>query len=462
MRTDRGGWISNLGIFAKIADAIGTSLIGYIVFLLYVPEKDFVGDYFLLLSINFLLVLLIFPKFGIYHSWRGRSRAERLLKILNAWSICVGIILLYMFLIKGSAVVSRAWYFSWIVTSFFYLNAYRVLVDIFLHYVRKKRLNLKRIVIYGAGAVGKSLIRKLDEQPELGFCVVAFIDDNESLIGKSVNGIFVQGVGSLEAAMSEADELWFALPLRAHDRIQNALYRLRHSTGIIRYVPDIYSFRLLNQRAVEIAGVPVIEINGQAMSLVDRFVKRLFDIVFSLAAILCLSPVLALVALLIRLDSKGPVIYRQKRHGAGGKPIEVFKFRSMYAEHGDVFQQARAGDRRITKIGAILRKTSLDELPQFFNVLGGSMSVVGPRPHAVVMNLEYQDKIDMYMQRHKVKPGITGWAQVNGFRGETDTIEKMEKRVECDLYYIENWSFLFDLKIVILTVFKGIVHENAY
>lgn len=462
MRADRGGWISNLGVFAKIADALGTSLIGYIVFLIYVPEKNFVGDYFLLLSINFLLVLLVFPKFSIYFSWRGRSRFERFLKILNAWLVCAGVVLLYMFLIKNSAVISRAWYFSWVTSSLLYLNVYRVFVDLFLKYVRRKRLNLKGIVIYGAGAVGKSIVKKIEEHPELGFCVVAFIDDNPELVGKTVSGIDVKDVSSLESLMSGADELWFALPLRAQEKIQNALYALRHHMGVIRYVPDIYSFRLLNQRAVEIAGVPVIELNGQAMSLANLFIKRIFDILFSLAVVTVLSPVFLIIAICIRLDSKGPILYRQKRHGAGGKPIEVFKFRSMYVEHGDVFKQAQVGDKRITKVGAFIRKTSLDEFPQFFNVLGGSMSVVGPRPHAVVMNLEYQDKIEMYMQRHKVKPGITGWAQVNGFRGETDTIEKMEKRVACDLYYIENWSFIFDLKIVFLTVFKGIVHENAY
>jgi putative colanic acid biosynthesis UDP-glucose lipid carrier transferase len=197
---------------------------------------------------------------------------------------------------------------------------------------------------------------------------------------------------------------------------------------------------------------------------INRVIKALEDRILGLVILVLVSPFILAIAIAIKLTSKGPVFFKQMRHGWDGKPIKVYKFRTMVqhmAENGQVVQASRQ-DTRVTKIGAFLRQTSLDELPQFWNVLQGRMSIVGPRPHALQHNEQYKDQIDLYMLRHKVKPGITGWAQIHGWRGETDTLDKMKKRVEYDLYYIENWSLWLDIKIIFLTLFNGFIHKNAY
>ena len=260
------------------------------------------------------------------------------------------------------------------------------------------------------------------------------------------------------------DEVWIALPLKSEKRVNQVLDRLKNSTITIRYIPDIFGFRLLNHSVSEVAGIPVINISSTPMVGIHRFIKAIEDRFIALVIILLISPLLLLISLFIKFTSTGPILFKQMRHGWDGKQIKIYKFRTMlvHSEDNGAVTQAKINDVRITKLGAFLRKTSLDELPQFFNVLQGRMSIVGPRPHAVEHNDYYKEHIDSYMKRHKVKPGITGWAQINGFRGETDTLDKMKKRVEYDLFYIENWSVWFDLKIIIKTIFHGFVDKNAY
>jgi putative colanic acid biosynthesis UDP-glucose lipid carrier transferase len=214
---------------------------------------------------------------------------------------------------------------------------------------------------------------------------------------------------------------------------------------------------------VDMNGIPTISIYEDPFDSASGWVKRLEDVVVSSLILIMISPVMVAIAAAIKLTSPGPVFFKQRRYGARGDEIMVWKFRTMTVlEDGDVIRQASKNDTRVTKVGAFLRRTSLDELPQFINVLQGTMSIVGPRPHATAHNEYYRNLIPGYMLRHKVKPGITGWAQINGYRGETDTLEKMEKRVEYDLRYIKNWSFWFDIKIILATVFKGFVDKNAY
>jgi putative colanic acid biosynthesis UDP-glucose lipid carrier transferase len=246
--------------------------------------------------------------------------------------------------------------------------------------------------------------------------------------------------------------------------VRSILNELRHETIDIRYVPDLFGMRMINQSITDIAGLPVISFSATPMVGGNRLVKALEDRVLSLIILLLISPLLALIAIGVKVSSPGPVLFKQARHGWDGKIIKVYKFRSMkvHQEESGKITQASKNDSRITPFGAFLRRTSLDELPQFFNVLQGKMSIVGPRPHAVEHNEQYKEQIDQYMLRHKVKPGITGWAQINGLRGETDTLEKMEKRIEYDLFYIENWSLWFDLKIILLTIFKGFSGKNAF
>ena len=235
------------------------------------------------------------------------------------------------------------------------------------------------------------------------------------------------------------------------------------TTVNIRLVPDIFGFSLLNHSITEIAGLPVIELTSSPMNTGNSIIKSIEDKVLASLILILISPIMLLVAIGVKMSSSGPVFFRQRRYGLSGESIWVWKFRSMtVCEDDAAFKQATANDKRVTKFGAFIRRTSLDELPQFINVLQGQMSIVGPRPHPVKLNEEFRQLIPKYMLRHIVKPGITGWAQINGYRGETETLEKMEQRIVYDLYYIDNWSLWLDLKIIFLTVFKGFIDKNAY
>ena len=257
-------------------------------------------------------------------------------------------------------------------------------------------------------------------------------------------------------------EVWLCLPLNQGEAIKRVMYALRHHTVDVRYVPDLGDLPLLNHRISHIGGLYTLDISRSPMEGPARLVKRLEDLVLGLLITLLMLPVCAVIAIGIKMTSKGPIIFKQYRMGINGRRFKVYKFRSMevHEEGSDQVTQAHFGDPRITRLGRSCGGPVFDELPQFYNVLQGRMSIVGPRPHALSHNEFYKDVVESYMQRHKVKPGITGWAQVNGLRGETDTVEKMEKRVQYDLWYIDNWSLGLDLKIIALTVWKGFINEQ--
>ncbi|PVU56558.1 undecaprenyl-phosphate glucose phosphotransferase, partial [Klebsiella pneumoniae] len=257
--------------------------------------------------------------------------------------------------------------------------------------------------------------------------------------------------------------IYIAMSMSENNEMKELIKSLTDTTCSVLLIPDIFTFNILQSRVEEVNGVPVVPLFDTPLSGINMVFKRVEDIIISALILILISPVLAVIALAVKTTSAGPILFRQTRYGMDGKPIKVWKFRSMTVmENDDTIRQATKNDVRITKVGNILRKTSLDELPQFFNVLLGGMSIVGPRPHAVAHNEQYRNLIEGYMLRHKVKPGITGWAQINGWRGETDTLDKMEKRVEFDLEYIRNWSIYFDLKIIFLTIFKGFINKAAY
>ncbi|MES2963608.1 MAG: undecaprenyl-phosphate glucose phosphotransferase, partial [Bdellovibrionota bacterium] len=385
-----------------------------------------------------------------------------------SWGSVLVILVVVAALMKITAVYSRLWFSLWATSGFIGLFTYRRVLIIFLRELRRRGWNRKSIVIFGAGDLGKMVSDRVREDESTGFDIAAFFDDNETLQGSVYNETKILGrQNSLTDFVrdNKIQEVWLALPLRAEQRVKEVMYELRHSTTMIRFVPDIFSFRLLLGHAVtEVAGIPIVDINYSPMSGLNRLMKGIEDRILAAIILLLVSPVLLLVSIAIRIDSRGPILFKQRRHGWDGEIIKVYKFRSMVVHEEDNGQvtQATKGDSRVTRVGAFLRRTSLDELPQFFNVLQGRMSIVGPRPHAVAHNEFYKDQVEHYFQRLKVKPGITGWAQVNGWRGETDTIEKMQKRVEYDLYYIQNWSLWFDLKIIALTIFRGFVHHRAY
>jgi len=259
------------------------------------------------------------------------------------------------------------------------------------------------------------------------------------------------------------DLIYITLPMASQPRIYRLLEELRDTTASIYFTPDIFLFDLIQARMDAIGGIPVLAVCETPFYGLNGLIKRASDIVLASAILVLILPVMLAIAIGIKSTSQGPVLFRQRRYGLDGKEIVIYKFRTMTVlEDGNVIQQATRDDQRVTRLGAFLRRYSLDELPQFINVVQGRMSVVGPRPHAVAHNEMYRKLIRGYMIRHKVKPGITGWAQVNGLRGETDTLEKMRARIEHDLSYLRNWSLQLDLQIVLKTVFVVLKKQNAY
>jgi putative colanic acid biosynthesis UDP-glucose lipid carrier transferase len=451
---------------SQFLDVSGLSLISISIHRWYLGSFNLSNDYVYSIVLTSILVFLVFQNFGIYSSWRGRSKLRRIQSITGAWVFCLVILVLVTALLKNTAHYSRVWFVSWSLGTLIYLNAYRFILDLVLNYTRKKGWNHKNIVIFGAGELGTTVGERISNADWIGFEIKAFFDDDKSKVGKKLLGRNILDPVELEEFIKENDvkELWLALPFRDESRVKKLLFDLRHMSISIKLIPDIFGFRLLNQKISEVAGIPVVQINGTPIQGLNRIIKEIEDRVIAFIISIFILPVLLVIAIAIKLESKGPILFKQIRNGWDGKTIKVYKFRSMKVEDSGLEKivQATKGDSRVTKVGAFIRRTSLDELPQFLNVLQGRMSIVGPRPHPVSQNEEYKDQVDYYMQRHRVKPGITGWAQINGFRGETDTLEKMSKRVEYDLYYIENWSLSFDLKIIFLTIFKGFVNENAY
>ena len=267
----------------------------------------------------------------------------------------------------------------------------------------------------------------------------------------------------IQAKRGDFDILYIALPTTARAKIVEIIDRLADTTVSVYMVPDYFTTSLFHGKWSNLEGIPLINVYDTPFWGADGWVKRLQDIALSMLFLLVAAIPMTLIAVATKLSSPGPVLFKQRRYGVDGKEISVWKFRTMrVCEDGDKIQQASQNDPRVTKLGAFLRRTSLDELPQFINVLTGQMSIVGPRPHAVAHNELYRKQVKGYMLRHKVRPGITGWAQINGWRGETDALHKMEKRVEFDLWYIRNWSSWLDLKIIALTAVQGFTGKNAY
>lgn len=462
---------SVLIVAARAIDAGAVALVGALTYF-WTHETLHLPDYYQsALVIAAFFTLFLFPMFDLYSSWRGRPALEHI-RVITAAVVTLMICLVVMSaLSKTTTWYSRVWFATWAVSNVLVIFVLKRLLMTVLRELRGRGWNQRNIVIYGAGRLGCLVAQRLTEADWAGFRIVSFFDDEPERARKTLQeaGVKNKVLGpetDLDTYLRENEvrELWLALPLRADQRVRDLLFSLRHSTVTIRFVPNLFSFKLfLGLSITDVAGVPVVNVNSTPMSGLNRLIKELEDRVLAFIILVLVSPVMAAIAAAIRFESGGPVLYKQERHGWDGKVIKVYKFRSMSVmdDSTDV-RQATKGDARITKVGAFIRRTSLDELPQFFNVLQGRMSIVGPRPHALSHNEYYKDKVQNYFQRHKVKPGITGLAQINGFRGETDTLEKMEKRVAFDLQYIQNWSVWLDLKIIFLTIFKGFLSDKAY
>ena len=321
-------------------------------------------------------------------------------------------------------------------------------------------------VVVGAGMLGVKVAKALTESVDYGVDFLGYFDDRtDDRLHAEASALRLGGLKDVAAYATEhgVREVYITLPLGSQPRIVELLEDVQGTTASLFFVPDVFGISIIQGRLQDMNGVPVVGICETPFTGTNELVKRISDIVLATLILILISPILIAIAIGVKLSSPGPAIFRQRRNGLDGGEIIVYKFRSMKAQdNGPVVQQATKGDPRITPFGAFIRKTSLDELPQFINVLQGRMSIVGPRPHAVAHNEQYRQIIKAYMVRHKVKPGITGWAQVNGHRGETDTIDKMQARVEYDLEYLRNWSLGLDLQIIVRTVRLVIFDRHAY
>lgn len=324
----------------------------------------------------------------------------------------------------------------------------------------------KRIAIIGMTKGGLATERSLLKEYNSGSIDIKYYDDRgENRFGYITRTPYAGKVNEVLqlARQGQVDEVYIALPMVAKDRIRDYLEQLSDSTVDTYLVPDLYTYNLNVSSIKSMDGVQMFSVFASPFDGVGAAIKRVEDIIIGSIITLMISPILLAVAIGVKMSSPGPILFKQDRYGLGGKKIKVWKFRSMKVmENSDVVTKATKNDPRVTKFGAFIRRTSLDELPQFINVLTGQMSIVGPRPHAVAHNEQYRKIVDNYMIRHKIKPGITGWAQINGYRGETETVDKMEKRIQYDIQYLHDWSLWLDLKIIFLTVFKGFVSETAY
>lgn len=412
------------------------------------------------------LAFLLFGQFELYNSWRGRSMPEMMLRLAASWGLVLLIGLFFSFLIHHVGHVSRLWLFYWYTSGVAFLVLYRVVVYFSLRYLRAKGLNTKRVIIVGYGHTGQEMHRRAVYQDWAGYEVKAVhADSNDAAMIKDPAIVRINRLEEIPdfVVKNEINEIWITLPVVASPKLQELQYLLRNALVDIRWVPDILGLQMLSNRVGDFLGFPAVDLNQPISSGLQGMFKDIFDKVFATTALVLLLPLFIVIAVMIKKTSPGPVFFKQPRMGLNGKKFEVYKFRTMkvHQENGTV-TQATKDDPRITPIGGFLRRTSLDELPQFINVLQGDMSVVGPRPHAMQHNEMYKDLLEVYMLRHRVKPGITGWAQIHGYRGETDTVDKMAKRVQFDLHYIQNWSLWMDIQIIIWTAFKGWTGKNAY
>ncbi|WP_316674347.1 undecaprenyl-phosphate glucose phosphotransferase [uncultured Tolumonas sp.] len=433
----------------------------------FFEQRKWLLSHWVMVLVAIVIFQLVAEATDFYRSWRGVPVAKEIKNaiILITCTLCCSLLILLLFVefSRPDIVFIAKWYISLCIS----ISVFRFCLRNAVGYLRGKGYNKKNAAIVGKTSVGTYLGEQLILSPWLGISVVGYYDDNETGFVE-IDNEKIPVLGELEQLVNDAkggkiDRIYITLPMCHEKRIRELITELSDTTCSVLFVPDIFTFNLLHSRSFEINGIPLISIFDTPMVGSNVFIKRIEDIILSSIILLLISPILCMIALAVKFTSSGPIIFKQNRYGIDGREINVWKFRSMNVmENGGSVSQAKKGDKRFTPIGAFLRQTSLDELPQFINVLKGDMSIVGPRPHAVAHNEQYRKIIKGYMLRHKVKPGITGLAQVNGWRGETDTLEKMEKRIEYDLEYIRTWSLWLDFKIVFFTIFKGFINKNAY
>lgn len=429
--------------------------IAYVARFGWVPVPDRFG---LATAVLLLCVLLVNFSTESYSYWRNTSRWRLVLRLLQNWLLAALVIATLIYFADAAKKYSRLWLGMSLLFSFLLAAGARVAASVVLARIRTAGRNRRGVYLIGLPASLLKVARKMRKNPGEGFSIGGVSRASGAPDAASLQEM----VEKIRA--SSCQEVWICLPLDMGVTVKQLMYALRNETLEIRYLPELSDIPLLNHRVSSVAGLYSIDLSITPMNGSARVMKRLEDLLVGGLLSVLIAPVCLMIAIAIKVTSSGPVLFKQYRTGINGQRFKVYKFRSMevHEEGSGQVTQAKKGDSRVTRLGAFLRRTSLDELPQFYNVLQGRMSIVGPRPHALAHNEYYKDLVESYMRRHKVKPGITGWAQVNGLRGETDTLDKMRKRVEFDLWYIDNWSVWLDLRIIFLTIFKGFLNKNAY
>ena len=418
--------------------------------------------YLTLLIIMLPLWYTVFKAFGLYRPRRISSKFAEVIDIAKGTTIAILILVSLTFFVRKYEFSRLTFLYFWII-SMIILCVERILFREFLRFIRKRGYNLRHALIVGTGDLAMNVTDKVHNHPELGIKIRGFLSDDKSQIGNELKGFKVlETCNNIRSIVidQKVDIVLITLPLSARERLKRILEDIGDEMVSIMLIPDLIEFATLRGGIGEFEGMPIISLRDTPLYGWNVVVKRVADIVLSITILLAVSPLMFVISVLVKATSIGPVFYRQERMGLDGKIFSMLKFRTMETqaekETGPVW--AAKGDSRKTIIGSFLRKTSMDELPQFFNVLKGDMSIVGPRPEREFFIQQFRSKIPKYMLRHKMKAGITGWAQISGWRGNTS----LEKRIEYDLYYIENWSLRFDMEIMWLTIWRGLVNKHAY
>lgn len=457
---------SKLSALVRVADAVLITLMLWFCSFIY---QDGWSDKVTFAAVSTIAVYyFVAESSDLYRSWRGVPFKKYVFLILLVWLPVAAILLLMGWATKTTENYSRLAMGTWLVLTPLVLILARLVVFELLMLCRKRGFNTKSVAIVGSTGVAVELIHLIESTPTMGLDIKGVFDNvakhkRELSINQQI--FEVNAISSLSSNVkaNNIDIVYIALPFSEEATIQKVMEELADTTASSYIVPDFFVFNLINMRWSSIGHIGAVSLVESPVIGTSAWAKRAEDLVLGTAILALIIIPMLLIALSIKLTSKGPVLFKQTRFGLDGNNIKVWKFRSMsVCEDGAAIQQASKSDNRVTPLGKFLRRTSLDELPQFINVLQGSMSIVGPRPHAVSHNEEYRKIINGYMLRHKVKPGVTGWAQINGWRGETDELYKMEERVKHDLWYIKHWSIWLDIKIIFKTAFKGFISRNAY
>lgn len=439
-----------------------------LIFTTWIYDEDFTSYYLILVIITFFISSYIYDRTLVYRNWRKGRLLAYVRDTLIGWMMIVGIVIFLGYATKFQDRFSIEVLITWFIITPITLIISHIIGRSIISWLYGKD-HLRSAIVIGANETSLEFIRHIEEIPFLLISYHGYFDERDtSRLISSPDDCFGRNLGGLNDVIAyihkhNIEMVFISLPMSSQPRIQKLMDEIPDTTASVYFLPDIYIFDLMQARFDYFGDAPVVSMNESPFVGIDGIVKNTSDFILSILILILLSPLMLVIAIAVKVTSPGPIIFRQRRYGLNGEEIIVYKFRSMtVAEDGAKVTQATKDDQRFTKIGGFLRRTSLDELPQFINVLQGRMSIVGPRLHAVAHNELYRKLIKGYMLRHKAKPGITGWAQVNGWRGETEVLEKMKARIEHDLYYLQNWSIWLDFWIIIRTVWTVFRKDNAY